>query len=45
MRRAGDAGIVIANGLLTLPGKFFVWKINSRWNETPQVAFDGFLIL
>src|SRR6266571_9540513 len=45
MGGAGDARIIIANGLLTLPGQVLIRKMQRLRHKVPEIAFDGFLVL
>src|SRR3972149_11188759 len=42
---AGDAGVVVADGLLALPGEGRLREVDARINESPQVRLDGLLVL
>ena len=45
MRGAGDAGFVIADGLLTLPGERLPRQRQALRNELPEVILDALLVL
>src|SRR3989338_3422097 len=44
MGGAGNAGIIIPNGLLTLPLELVIRQMEVRRNKLPKVVFDAFLI-
>jgi hypothetical protein len=45
VRRARDAGVVVANGLLALPDEFVMRKLEAFLDEAPQVRLDARLVL
>src|SRR3990170_5518506 len=42
---AGDAGVVVADSLLALPGEGVLREVDARFNESPEVRLDGLLVL
>src|SRR3989338_5934878 len=44
MAGTGDAGVVVADGLLAVPLQFFVRHPDVGLDETPQVTLDGRLV-
>jgi len=45
MRRAGNTRVIIADGLLALPGERRVGRVQTLRNIAPQIGFDGLLVL
>ena len=45
MSRAGDARVVIPDGLLALPGELHIVEADLGFREGAQVGLDGRLVL
>lgn len=45
MRCTGNARVIVADGLLALPGELLFRQVEVSRDKLPEVRFDGFLIL
>jgi len=45
MRRAGNTRVIIADGLLALPGERRVGQVQTLRHIAPEIVFDGLLVL